>query len=308
MPAVPNPQIIDRNFNGTVGNDLEDYPDGLVFVIDKPYRWTSSDVVRKMKFALQHHFRRKNIKVGHAGTLDPLATGILLICAGKATKSAGTFQSHDKEYVAEFQFGATTPTFDLEQPIDKRYPDTNVTLAGLEKAICGFIGRQKQIPPLFSAKMVEGVRAYQIAREAQAARNSIPMPAEKGDTDVRMKPSEITISGMEILSFGTPAEKDDKRSRSGKFAGAPDRFFDFQHPGDADPDLPTASIRITCSKGTYIRAIARDLGLALGTGAYMSALIRSASGNFKIKDALLLDEALELLCRREDDDAQKKRG
>jgi tRNA pseudouridine55 synthase len=291
--ASLRPTIVDAHFSGPISPSIDDYPDGLVFVLDKPYRWTSSDVVRKMKFALQHHFHKKNIKVGHAGTLDPLATGILLVCCGRATKLAETFQAHDKEYVAEFQFGATTPTFDLEQPVDRRMPSANVTRGALESAIPAFIGEQEQIPPVFSAKMVDGVRAYQLARNLQDGAS----PAEVG-----MKPSHIRISAIEILSFGIPSKDggDCSSNRNvttaaGKYGDTPLRLFHFQHPESIDASLPTATLRICCSKGTYIRAIARDFGEAMGTCAYMSALTRSASGEFRVENALTLDSALAFL-------------
>lgn len=281
-PALESfkPTIIDSHFAGPLSSSIEDYPDGLVFVLDKPYRWTSSDVVRKVKFALQHHFHKKNIKVGHAGTLDPLATGVLLICCGRSTKLSETYQAHGKEYIAEFQFGATTPTFDLEQSIDERFPYDNVTRSALESAIPSFIGEQDQIPPVFSAKMVDGVRAYHLARK---------------DRTADLKPARITISCIELLSFGTPAERAESNSTAGKYGDNAMRKFNFQHPESADPSLPTASLRIRCSKGTYIRALARDFGTALGTGAYMSALTRSASGDFSVEDSLPLNSAMELL-------------
>jgi tRNA pseudouridine55 synthase len=281
-PALESfkPTIIDSHFAGPLSPSIDDYPDGLVFVLDKPYRWTSSDVVRKVKFALQHHFHKKNIKVGHAGTLDPLATGVLLICCGRSTKLSETYQAHGKEYVAEFQFGATTPTFDLERPIDERFPYDNVTRSALESAIPSFIGEQDQIPPAFSAKMVDGVRAYRLARN---------------DRTAGLKPARITICDIELLSFGTPAERAESHSTAGKYGDNAMRKFNFQHPESADPSLPTASLRIRCSKGTYIRALARDFGTALGTGAYMSALTRSASGDFRVEDSLPLNSAMELL-------------
>ena len=178
-----------------LSRDIESYPDGLVFVIDKPYRWTSSDVVRKMKFALQHHFGSKKIKVGHAGTLDPLATGVLIVCAGRATKLADTYQAHGKEYVAEFQFGATTPTFDLEQPIDRRYPCANVTRSSLAALLPRFIGTQEQMPPVFSAKMVDGVRAYRLARDAQAAHDShVYEPVNFATAAHASEPAPVAVS------------------------------------------------------------------------------------------------------------------
>jgi tRNA pseudouridine55 synthase len=143
-----------------LGNNIEEYPNGIVLPIDKPYRWTSADVVRKVKFIAQKHFHKKNLKVGHAGTLDPLATGVLLVCIGKATKQAEALQAEKKEYVAHIELGATTPCFDLEKEIDQRYPFEHITRELVESVLPRFIGEQDQIPPVFSAKLIDGTRAY----------------------------------------------------------------------------------------------------------------------------------------------------
>jgi len=225
---------------------MESYPNGIIFPVDKPYHWTSADVVRKVKFKLQKHFHTKNIKVGHAGTLDPLATGILLVCAGKATKMAETLQSHEKEYVAEIEFGATTPSYDLEKEIDALYPTDQVNRESVKDAIAGFIGEQEQIPPIFSAKMIDGTRAYEYARS--------------GET-VEMKSATITISETELLDY----------------------------VAEGPLGRPRATVRLRCSKGTYIRSFARDLGAALGSGAHLTALQRTKSGDFEIKNAISLD-------------------
>ena len=148
-----------------MSRNIEDYPEGIIIPIDKPYRWTSADVIRKVKFAAIRHFGKKNLKVGHAGTLDPLATGVLLVCIGKATKLAETLQSHDKEYIAGITFGATTPSYDLEKEIDRFFPHDHVSAETIEAALPTFIGEQDQIAPLFSAKSVDGVRAYELARK-----------------------------------------------------------------------------------------------------------------------------------------------
>lgn len=232
---------LDKNFNGLLSDNIEDYPEGIVILLDKPYQWTSADAVRKIKFRLQNHFHNKKIKVGHAGTLDPLATGILLICVGKATKMAETLQSHEKEYIATMEFGATTPSYDLEKEIDTFFPHEHITYKDIEHSIKQFIGEQEQIPPIFSAKLIDGVRAYELARAGE---------------EVTMRPSTISISEIELLSFERPTER------------------------------PIAKIRIKCSKGTYIRAFARDLGLALGSGGYLTALTRTKSGNFNIDDSV----------------------
>ena len=148
-----------------LSRNIDDYPEGIIIPIDKPYRWTSADVIRKIKFAAIRHFGKKNLKVGHAGTLDPLATGVLLVCIGKATKLAEWLQSHHKEYIAGITFGATTPSYDLEKEIDRFFPYEHITEASVAEALPAFIGEQDQIAPLFSAKSVDGVRAYELARK-----------------------------------------------------------------------------------------------------------------------------------------------
>ncbi|MCQ2147942.1 MAG: tRNA pseudouridine(55) synthase, partial [Bacteroidales bacterium] len=149
--------------------NIEDYPEGIILPIDKPYRWTSADVIRKLKWAAIHHFGKKNLKVGHAGTLDPLATGVLLVCIGNATKQAESLQKHDKEYIAGITFGATTPSYDLEKEIDQMYPTDGVSEESLRKVLPSFLGAQEQVAPLFSAKSVDGVRAYELARREYKA-------------------------------------------------------------------------------------------------------------------------------------------
>ena len=248
------PLVIDRSAAESRGKQLidsleatmESYPAGIIFPVDKPLHWTSADVVRKLKFRLQKHFHQKNIKVGHAGTLDPLATGILLVCVGKATKMAEELQSHEKEYVAEIEFGATTPSYDLEKEIDAIYPTDMLSREAVVNALEGFIGEQEQVPPVFSAKMIGGTRAYEYARSGEA---------------VEMKSSTISIYEAELL--------------------------DYVEQGPAG--RPRASVRLRCSKGTYIRSFARDLGAALGSGAHLTALQRTKSGDFKINNAISLD-------------------
>ena len=159
---TPDDDFISRN--------IEDYPEGIIIPIDKPYRWTSADVIRKVKFAAIRHFGKKNLKVGHAGTLDPLATGVLLVCIGKATKLAEELQAHDKEYVAGITFGATTPSYDLEKEIDRLFPHEHITAEDVAEALPAFIGEQDQIAPLFSAKSVGGERAYELARKLYKSR------------------------------------------------------------------------------------------------------------------------------------------
>ena len=149
---------------------IEDYPEGIVLCIDKPYRWTSADVVRKVKYAAIKHFAKKNLKVGHAGTLDPLATGVLLVCIGPATRRAQELQDHDKEYLAGISFGATTPSYDLEKDVDRTFPTDGVSPESIRKALDTLTGTYEQIAPLFSAKSVDGVRAYEMARKLTSMR------------------------------------------------------------------------------------------------------------------------------------------
>ncbi len=234
--------VLDRHsLDKQLSRNPVDYPGGFVFLIDKPYGWTSSDAVRKLKFSLQRWFGVKNIKVGHAGTLDPLATGVLMVCAGKATKIAEALQSQEKEYIAEITFGATTPSFDLEKEIDATFPTSHITKGAIDSVIPGFLGTQEQMPPLFSAKLIDGRRAYEIAREGKEA---------------TMKPALITIHSMEVMLW----------------------------------ESPVLTLRISCSKGTYVRSVARDLGISLGSGAHLSGLIRSSSGEFRVADAISFEK------------------
>lgn len=270
---------------------IDDYPDGIIIPIDKPYRWTSADVIRKIKWAAIHHFDKKNLKVGHAGTLDPLATGVLLVCIGKATRLAETLQKHDKEYIAGITFGATTPSYDLEKEIDQRYPIDGVSRESLEKVIPAFIGQQEQVAPLFSAKSVDGVRAYELARKAfkKAQKEGTSFDHAAVETLSRQN---INITEMELLSFnadGIPGKDKEPEYESGH-ANPRINVTD-----NTDLHLPHASIRVACSKGTYIRALARDIGESLGSGAHLDSLQRSKSGLFSVKDALTIDETIKLL-------------
>ena len=305
-----------------LSDDIGNYPDGIIVPVNKPYRWTSADVIRKIKFTAARHFRKKNLKVGHAGTLDPLATGVLLVCIGNATKKAEEMQSHDKEYIAGITFGATTPSYDLEKAIDRMYPYGHVTEEAVRKALPDFIGEQEQIAPLFSAKSVDGVRAYEMARKLYRERLSTPgMPGinPAAGTAVAMdtaaegliRASRINISDISLLEFHpegkTPApEAADANARqagaglstseehTGRHTGEDRRNLRINVTDNSRLHLPEALIRITCSKGTYIRAFARDLGEFLGTGAHLSSLIRSRSGGFRVEDSLDINEAMSL--------------
>ncbi len=239
---------IDKDSIQMLQGNIDDYPCGIVIPIDKPYRWTSADVVRKVKFIAQKHFHKKNLKVGHAGTLDPLATGILLVCIGKATKQAEALQAERKEYIAEIELGATTPCFDLEKEIDKRYPYEHITREMVEQVIPRFIGEQDQVPPIFSAKLIDGTRAYEMARAGE---------------EVVMKPARITIYNLEILEFS----------------------------------LPKLVLRVECSKGTYIRSLARDVGVALESGGHLTGLTRTLSGGFGIGKALKMEDLDQVMKR-----------
>lgn len=279
--------VLDKNFSGSLTNNIDDYPEGIVIPIDKPYRWTSADVIRKLKFAACRHFGKKKLKVGHAGTLDPLATGVLLVCVGNATKQAEELQRHDKEYIAGVTFGATTPSYDLEKEIDRFFPYEHITAEVVADALKDFVGEQDQVAPLFSAKSVEGIRAYELARKLL---KDGALPEEASEL---IRSSRINISELELLNFqanspsiSNPQKKEDTVSRASSRINVTD---------NSNLGLPRADIRLACSKGTYVRAFARDLGEALGSGAHLDALQRSRSGQFCVADSLSVDEAMTLL-------------
>jgi tRNA pseudouridine55 synthase len=222
-------------------NFEEKLQEGLIFSVNKPYRWTSADVVRKVRSVLNYQYKIKKIKTGHAGTLDPLATGVLVICTGKATKQADEIQSGEKEYIADIRFGATTPCFDLEKPVDAIFPYEHITRETLDILLNKFTGTIEQIPPLFSAKMINGTRAYEFARKGE---------------NVEIKSAKIHIRKIEIIKF----------------------------------DLPDVALRIICSKGTYIRSIARDLGFEMQSGAHLTNLCRTRSGNFLLDNCVNIND------------------
>ena len=287
--------------------NIEDYPEGIIIPIDKPYRWTSADVIRKVKFAAIRHFGKKNLKVGHAGTLDPLATGVLLVCIGKATKLAEELQSHDKEYMAGVTFGATTPSYDLEKEIDRFFPYKHITEEGVRAALPAFIGEQDQIAPLFSAKSVDGVRAYELARKLHKEGKTLDEAAQE-----LIRTAKITISELELLEYQQPSDIDGvENDLANDCIASPDPCSQegstvfkaaSSESGNASSrinvtdnsalGLPRAVIRMACSKGTYVRAFARDLGEALGTGAHLDALQRSRSGIFRVEAALSIEDAI----------------
>lgn len=222
-----------------------DFSEGYIAVIDKPYEWTSADVVRKIKFQLRKCGYPK-IKIGHAGTLDPLATGILLVCIGRATKLVEKLQGEEKEYVAELMLGATTPSGDLEHDIDHHYPTEHITREGVEEALRSLTGEREQLPPLYSAKKIQGVRAYEFARAGE---------------EVELKKALINIYEMEILEL----------------------------------EMPRLKIRVRCSKGTYIRSLAQEIGQAVGSGAYLTSLRRTRSGGFTAENGWKLENFMEKL-------------
>ena len=301
--------MILRPDTAPLSRSIEDYPEGIIIPIDKPYRWTSADVIRKVKFAAIRHFGKKNLKVGHAGTLDPLATGVLLVCIGKATKLAETLQSHDKEYVAGITFGATTPSYDLEKEIDRFFPHEHITADAVKAALPAFIGEQNQVAPLFSAKSVDGVRAYELARKLHKEGKTLDEAAEE-----LIRVSKITISDLELVEFSDTVvlktvlppwpqgEGPATKSWEGSFSkssvsensGASSRI---NVTDNSALGLPRAEVRMACSKGTYVRAFARDLGEALGSGAHLDSLQRSRSGIFRVEDALTVEQVMEMFQR-----------
>lgn len=224
----------------------EDLRAGVVFILDKPLEWTSFDVVNKIRFAIRNKLKVKKFKVGHAGTLDPLATGVLIICVGKMTKQIEGFMGEAKEYTGTIKLGATTPSYDLETEVDEEFPIDHITPEKMEEARLNFIGEQEQRPPIFSAKKVGGMTAY------KAARKGLP---------IELKMAHIRIDEFEYTKV----------------------------------DLPEVDFRLACSKGTYVRSVAYDLGQKLDSGGHLTALRRIRSGDFTIDDALKVEEIVEMV-------------
>ena len=285
-----------------LSGNIDDYPEGIIVPIDKPYRWTSADVIRKVKWCACRHFHKKNLKVGHAGTLDPLATGVLLVCIGKATKMAEELQKHEKEYIAGITFGATTPSYDLEKDIDQTYPTDGVSEAALRAALPGFLGEQEQVAPLFSAKSVDGVRAYELARKAwkrMQAQKAEPVGFDHSAVETLSK-QLINIIDIDLIRFcpdGIPA---DSLEQCDAGLHNPDGSVNLRNSrinvtDNSSLGLPHADIRVACSKGTYVRALARDLGEALGSGAHLDGLRRTRTGGFRVEDALSVGQAVSVL-------------
>lgn len=224
------------------------FEEGEILAFDKPLRWTSFDLVAKVRYNLCRKLGQKKLKVGHTGTLDPLATGVVIICTGKKTKLIDQLQYDVKEYVATLQLGATTPSYDMEKEVDATYPTEHITRALIDKTIPLFVGEQWQVPPMFSAVQINGKRAYELAR--------------RGET-VELKPKLLVIDEIEVLRFDEAAMQ--------------------------------LTIRVVCSKGTYIRALARDIGERLESGAYLTSLRRTRVGDTRVENCLTIERFLEQL-------------
>jgi len=217
------------------------FEEGQVLLFDKPLYWTSFDLVNKVRIMIRKSTGIKKIKVGHAGTLDPLATGLMIICTGKFTKQMEEYINLDKEYIATIHLGETTPSFDLETEIDEKFPTDHINQDLVQKVINSFIGEQQQMPPLFSAKFIDGKRAYEYARKGVAR---------------KLDPVKVFIRDIELIDFC----------------------------------MPEVKVRLKCSKGTYIRSFARDFGVALNSGAYLSTLQRSSIGSFVLEESINLEK------------------
>lgn len=257
--------------------------EGTVIVLDKPYQWTSFQAVNKVKSAIRRTYDLKKFKIGHAGTLDPLATGVLLVCVGKATKRIDELQSGEKTYTGTMVLGATTPCFDLERAIDHYYPFQHITPALIQSVIPQFLGAVQQVPPIFSAVKIDGQRAYSYAREAKEG-DEIPSPT----------PKTVNIYEFEITDF-RPGDGSEAPMIEAEQDSTPGHHL-YDHPqGTVPTHLPQIDFRIRCGKGTYIRSIARDLGLALESGAFLSALRREKVGEYHVSQAIDLEKVEEFL-------------
>lgn len=223
-----------------------DFISGEILYVDKPLHWTSFSLVRKLRAKICGKLKIKKLKVGHAGTLDPLATGVMIICTGKKTKLIESFQYQTKEYIAEIALGATTPSYDLETEIDATYPTGHITEELVEEKLKGFVGRIEQIPPAYSACKINGERAYELARKGE---------------DVELKPKVLVIDEIELLEFSETSLR----------------------------------IRVVCSKGTYIRALARDIGEALNSGGHLTGLIRTRVGEITLDKCIKAEEIDDFL-------------
>lgn len=279
---------------------LEQLQAGIVLPIDKPRQWTSFQAVNKIKAILRQYLKEQapshspKIKIGHAGTLDPLATGLLLVCLGKATKTIPSLHDGDKVYTGTFVFGATTPCFDLERPIDRYYPYDHITPALLEQTLPRFTGTVLQVPPMFSAVKIAGQRAYEYARRDQQGATASQSP---DDPIVTIQPKPVDIYSFEITAFRPGTADVAEPTVASKAVDVNARHLYDNPLGTVPAHLPQADFRIHCGKGTYIRSIARDLGLALGSGAFLSALRREQIGSYTVDKALQLDQVEDYLTR-----------
>lgn len=224
--------------------------EGEIFYVDKPLRWTSFDVVKRIRGVLSRRTGIKKLKVGHAGTLDPLATGVMTVVTGRATKRIEELQAHTKEYVAEIRLGATTPSFDLETEVDAEYPWQHIGREQIVEALSKFVGAIKQVPPAYSACKIDGKRAYKMARKGK---------------EVNIKAKELVIDEIELVGM----------------------------------QLPVITVRVVCSKGTYIRALARDIGEALGSGAHLVGLRRTRVGDIRVESCERVDRLIDRLEKEE---------
>lgn len=225
---------------------------GEIIAVNKPYGMSSFGALARVRYLISRRMGVKRVKTGHAGTLDPLATGVLILCTGRATKRIEEFQAHSKEYTATLQLGATTPSYDMEHPVDATFPTSHITRESIENVLARFVGDIEQVPPSYSACKINGNRAYELKRKGK---------------DVELTPKNIHIDSIELTDF------DEETMRMG--------------------------IRVNCGKGTYIRALARDIGRALGSGAYLTTLCRTRVGEFTIDRCLDLDEVEEWLENQE---------
>ena len=221
---------------------------GEIICIDKPYEITSFGALARVRYLLSRRLGVKRVKIGHAGTLDPLATGVLVLCTGKATKRIAELQTHTKEYVATLQLGATTPSYDMEHPVNETFETAHITSEAIHQALQQFVGEIQQVPPTYSAVKVNGDRAYDLRRKGK---------------DVELAPKTLRIDEIEVQHF--------------------------------DPSQMLLTIRVVCGKGTYIRALARDVGRALQSGAYLTALRRTRVGDVRVENCLQLDSFKEWL-------------
>ena len=254
---------------------LEQLQAGIVLPIDKPRQWTSFQAVNKIKAVVRNTYGLKKFKIGHAGTLDPLATGLLLVCIGKATKSIPQLQDGDKVYTGTLVLGATTPCYDLEQAVDQYYPYEHITQTLVETTTKQFTGTIMQVPPMFSAVKVDGQRAYEYAR--------------RDDPTATIQPKPVTIHSFEITAFREGNPNHDSLTNTAITHSLTRKLYD-NPQGIVPSHLSQADFRICCGKGTYIRSLARDLGMALGSGAFLSALRRERIGDYSIEKALQLDQ------------------